>query len=337
MEALKAFGGGKVELVEEPVPSISADEILISPLAVGICGTDLDIVGSKIDPAFVHYPVTLGHEWCGVVIGMGSGVTSFALGDRVVVQGIIPCEICRECKTGNTNRCEIYDEYGFTRPGACSSAVVAHQRLVHRMLPHVTNESGALVEPASVVITGLMKANPFSDAKVLIIGDGTIGLIAATLVRQWAPRQVDLVGLRNGQAVLARAAKVDNFYADIRENDEKYDFVIEASGSRSGIESAFLKLVRGGKLLLLGFIGHQESIPLLIDDVINGDLSIFGSFGYTSQAWAKTVDLLNSGELDLTFLVTHRFDLADWEKGFDALVNAPAPRGKILLIPRNSI
>ena len=73
--------------------------------------------------------------------------------------------------------------------------------------------------------------------------------------------------------------------------------------------------------------------PIIVDDIVNGDFSIYGSFGYTSIAWTKTVSLLNSGELDLTFIVTHRFALTDWQSGFDALVNGPAPRGKILLLP----
>ena len=333
MQALKAFGHGKIQLIEEPTPTLSAGEVLIKPLAVGICGTDLDIVDSKIDPAFVNYPITLGHEWCGVVIESSADVTSIAIGDRVVAQGIIPCTTCRECTTGNTNRCEIYDEYGFTRAGAGSSAIVAEERLVHKILPSVSDESAALVEPAAVVMTGLFKANPKSGVKVLIIGDGTIGVITATLVRSWSPGQIDLVGMRKEQAQLVKLAGVDNFLQASNINNEKYDLVIEASGSKSGAEMALKKIARGGKLLFLGFIGYEASIPFIVDDIVNGDFSIYGSFGYTSVAWTKTVSLLNSGELDLTFIVTHRFALTDWQSGFDALVNGPAPRGKILLLP----
>jgi len=333
MWALKAFGGGRLALVEEAIPSLHAGEVLIKPLAVGICGTDIDIVHNKIDPAYVNYPVTLGHEWCGVVIDCAPEVKNIVIGDRVVVQGIIPCQRCHECLSGNTNRCEIYDEYGFTRDGAASSAVVAEERLIHKILPLVSNESAVLVEPASVVTTGLLKSSPEPGAKVLVIGDGTIGIITATLVRSWLPARIDLIGLRNEQAPLVQLAGVDNFLLASASNYEKYDLVIEASGSRAGVEMALRKIVRGGKLLILGFIGHEVSIPLVVDDIVNGDFSIYGSFGYTSVAWAKTVALLNSGDLDLTFLVTHRFTLSDWQQGFDALATAPAPRGKVILLP----
>lgn len=333
MRALKAFGQGRVELVEELTPTIRLGKVLIKPLVLGICGTDIDIVNSKIDPAFVNYPVTLGHEWCGVVIDRASDVKTIKVGDRVVVQGIIPCQMCHECLSGNTNRCEIYDEYGFTRDGAGSTAVVAEERLVHKILPSVSIESAALVEPASVVTTGLLKSNPTPGSKVLIIGDGTIGLITATLVRSWSPNQIDLIGLRKEQSPLVKLAGVDNFFLTSKASSEKYDLVIEASGSKAGVEMALKKIVRGGKLLILGFIGHEVSVPLVVDDIVNGDFSIYGSFGYTSEAWAKTVQLLNSGDLDLTFLVTHRFALSDWQKGFDALASAPAPRGKVILLP----
>lgn len=332
IQALKAYGDNRIELVQEADPNYGLNEVLIKPLAVGICGTDLDIIESKIDPAFVHYPVTLGHEWCGIVVNRGAEVSRIEIGDRVVIEGIIPCEKCAECIVGNTNRCKIYDEYGFTRDGAASSAVVANERLVHRVGPKTSNESGALVEPAAVVETGLMKINPRPDSKILVIGDGTIGLIAARLGRSWLPSKVDLFGLRAAQAPLAAKAGVDGFFCDAS-GEEFYDVVIEASGSPTGVEMALKKVTRGGKVLILGLIGHQKSIPLMVDDLVNGDYSIVGSFGYTSEAWAKTVALLNSGELDLTFLVTHSYPLADWRKGFEALLTAPAPRGKVMLIP----
>ena len=333
MHALMAFGAGLLELVEVETPSILAGQVLIKPLLVGICGTDLDIVHSNIDPTYVNYPVTLGHEWCGLVIDCASDVKNIFVGDRVVVQGIIPCERCHECLRGNTNRCEIYDEYGFTRNGAGSSGVVAEQKLIHKILPLVSNESAALVEPAAVVTTGLLKSNPAPGSKVLIIGDGTIGLITAKLLRAWLPSQIDMIGMQSQQAQLAKLADVDNFRLTSTANNEKYDLVIEASGSKVGVETALGRIVRGGKLLILGFIGHEVSIPLVVDDIVNGDFSIYGSFGYTSEAWARTVALLNSGDLDLTFIVTHRFELSDWQKAFDALISAAAPRGKIVLIP----
>lgn len=335
MKTLKAFGGDVIELVDVSIPTINADQVRLRPLAVGFCATDIDIIESKIDPIYVNYPITIGHEWCGVIEEIGSNIKNLKVGDRAVVQGIIPCNICPECKGGNTNRCEVYDEYGFTRDGAASGAVVAEKDLIYVLQSHVSIESGVLAEPSAVVTTGFLKSNPKIGAKVLVIGDGTIGLIAATLIRNWSPAQVDVLGLRKEQESLVKQTGADNFYTSEEEVPHLYDFVVEASGSKKGSEGAFAKIARGGTLLIFGLIGHEVSIPVFIDDVVNGDFSIFASFGSTTVAWKKTVELLNTKKLDLTFLVTHRFSLQDWEKAFNALKTAPAPRGKVLMIPQD--
>lgn len=329
MKSLTAFGHERVEIVETATPQIAPVQVLVAPILTGVCGTDLEIIHSKIDPAYVIYPIVIGHEWCGRIVELGSDVSDLMVGDRVVVEGIIPCESCFECLSGNSNRCTTYDEIGFTRPGAAAELITVPARLVHRIADSVTNESAALVEPTAVVTQGILKAAPKPGAKVLIIGDGTIALIAGRLIRNWSPSSVDMVGLKAGQGELATKAGVDRFLTS--QPDQKYDLIIEAAGSSERISESIPMLVRGGKLLLLGFTGSDVTTPISIDDVVNGDLSILASFGYSRAAWKATVDLLNSGELDLTFLVTHRFALADFADAIEALQSAPAPRGKIAL------
>ncbi len=328
MKSLVAYGDTRIQIIESAEMTILPDEVLVAPIATGICGTDLEIIAGKIDPAFVNYPIVLGHEWCGRVIKVGSSVDSVEVGARVVVEGIIPCGICFECIEGNTNRCTTYDEIGFTRPGAAAEQIAVKADLVHPIAESVSDESAALVEPTAVVTQGLLKAQPKKGSKVLIIGDGTIALIAAKLVHVWQPSEVHMLGLKEGQAGLAKQAGVDLFMTTPHVG--KYDFIIDASGASSRISESIRQLVRGGRLLLLGFTGPDVSTPISIDDVVNGDLSIFASFGYSRTAWKETVELLNSGKLDLTFLVTHRFPLASYREAIDALRHAPSPRGKII-------
>ena len=328
MKSLITDGQKSVELIESADLALRPDEVLVAPIVTGVCGTDLEIIDGKIDPAFVNYPIVLGHEWIGRVIKVGSDVESIEIGSRVVAEGIIPCGICSECIEANTNRCTTYDEVGFTRPGAVAEQIVVRADLVHSIANSVSDESAALVEPAAVVTQGLMKAEPKKGSKILIIGDGTIALIAAKLVRTWQPSEVQMLGLKEGQSSLAKVAGVDLFMT--HPSSERYDFIIDASGSSSRISEAVRQLVRGGRLLLLGFTGPDVRTPISIDDLVNGDLSIYASFGYSRTAWKKTVELMNSGKLDLTFLVTHRFPLEKFQEAIDALRNAPAPRGKII-------
>jgi 2-desacetyl-2-hydroxyethyl bacteriochlorophyllide A dehydrogenase len=329
MRSLVVYGENRVELVESDQPTIASDELLVAPILTGICGTDLEIIHSKIDPAYVIYPVVIGHEWCGRVLQAGSDVNEVSVGDRVVVEGIIPCEHCFECLGGNSNRCTTYDEIGFTRPGAASDLIKVPAWLAHKIESQVSNESAALVEPTAVVTQGIRKAAPKAGVRVLVIGDGTIALIAARLVRNWSPSAVHMLGLKPGQSEIATQAGVDSFLTSTP--TEKYDLIIEASGSSARIAEAVRLLVRGGTLLLLGFTGSDVTTPIPIDDVVNGDLSVLASFGYSRSAWKQTVSLLNAGELDLTFLVTHKFSLENFADAISALESAPAPRGKIAL------
>jgi threonine dehydrogenase-like Zn-dependent dehydrogenase len=88
---------------------------------------------------------------------------------------------------------------------------------------------------------------------------------------------------------------------------------------------------RGGSVLLPGLPPHGETAAVPVDDLVNNDLTVRGSFGYTSSAWRDVVALLNTGRLGLAFLVTHRFALADWKQALDALRGSDSPRGKVLL------
>jgi 2-desacetyl-2-hydroxyethyl bacteriochlorophyllide A dehydrogenase len=330
MKSLITSGNGSAELIESPDPVAGAGELLVVPIAAGICGTDLEIISGDGDPAFVKYPASLGHEWVGRVIGYGPGVSSPAIGSRIVVTGIIPCQECFECKNGDTNRCLIYDEIGFTRPGAAAELITVPAWLAHVVNENVSDESAVLAEPTAVVTQAFMKANPKSDSKILIIGDGTIALIAATMANTYKPKLIHLLGLKDGQSEIAKSAGVDQFLT--QPTEEKYDLIIEAAGAPTRISAAIGQLVRGGTLLLLGYPGHQKTAAIVVDDVINGDLNIIGSFGSSLAAWEKTVAMFNSGELNLGYLVTHKFPLGDFAKAIEALKSAPAPRGKIALI-----
>ena len=330
MKSLITTGDGSAKLVEVADPVAGPGELLVAPISAGICGTDLEIISGDGDPAFVKYPASLGHEWAGTVIGHGPGVTSPAIGSRIVVTGIIPCQECFECKNGDTNRCLIYDEIGFTRPGAAADLITVPAWLAHVVGDNVSDESAVLAEPTAVVTQAFMKANPKQGSKILIIGDGTIALIAATMAKTYKPELIHMLGLKDGQNEIAKVAGADEFLT--QPTDDKYDLIIEAAGAPTRISAAVGQLVRGGTLLLLGYPGHQRTAAIVVDDVINGDLNIIGSFGSSLAAWSKTVEMFNTGKLDLGYLVTHKFKLSEFSAAIEALKSAPAPRGKIALI-----
>jgi 2-desacetyl-2-hydroxyethyl bacteriochlorophyllide A dehydrogenase len=320
----------RLALLERGSIEPGAAEVVVRPAFCGLCGTDIELRDGLVDPAFVRYPLTLGHEWSGVVEAVGAGVTGIAPGDRVVAECIIPCGTCGPCRAGATNVCTTYAELGFTHEGGASEQVAVLARLVHVLSPSVSLLDAALVEPTSVVMRGLEKARPEPGERVLVIGDGTIGLLAAHLAGLWSPAEIVMLGRRPEQAPLAQAVGATRFTTDDGVA-AGFDFVIEAAGSPAAMTVAVGAARRGGRVLLLGLPPAGCTFELPADLLVNNDLTLAASFGYTSAAWSKVVQLLDSGRIRPGQIVTHRFALRDYAVAFAALAQADGARGKVML------
>jgi threonine dehydrogenase-like Zn-dependent dehydrogenase len=317
------------ELREWPKPTASEGEILIAPLLVGVCGTDLELIDGTIDPAYVRYPLTLGHEWVGRLELDLEGVGPS--GTRVVVEGIIPCGVCPACRRGATNLCEIYDEVGFTRAGAIAEHITVPEQLVHAIADDVDLDDAVLIEPMAVVWRALTRMPLRVGQRIAIIGDGTVALLAAHLVQLFDPHRTFVFGRRVEQRDLALRAGADEFTTSVP--SESFDLVIEASGSITGVASAIESCARGGMVILLGLPPHGEMVEFSPDDLVNNDVIIQGSFGYTRSAFADVVARVNAHDLRPSFLITHRFDLVDTASAVVALrgEDSKEPRGKVVI------
>jgi threonine dehydrogenase-like Zn-dependent dehydrogenase len=324
--ALIVLRPGEVALTSRARPAAAPGETLVRPDLVGLCGTDLEIIGGQVDPVYTRYPLALGHEWTGIVAG-----ESPLAGQRVVAEGVVPCGHCARCVRGETNLCSTYDEFGFTRDGAAAGLVAVPSGLVHPIAASVPAEDAVFTEPAAVVYRGLLRAAVAPGSRILVVGDGTIALLAVYLVRLWSPAEVVLLGRRDAQADLAATAGAARFVTAPELAGTGYDLVIEAAGTIAAAAAALAAARRGGTVLLIGLPPHGEVLPLAVDDVVNNDLAILGSFSYTAAAWREVVGLLNAGLIRPGFLVTHRFALTDWEHAIACLRSAAGPRGKVLL------
>ncbi len=328
---MKAFvtDGHGAYLREWPEPILDDGEVLVRPLLVGVCGTDLELIDATIDPAYVRYPLVLGHEWVGALVRDENAVGP--AGTPVVVEGVIACGECQECRRGATNRCEIYDEIGFTRPGALAAFIGVPSRFVHPLEHDVALEDAVLVEPMAVVWRALTRLPLAADLNVAIIGDGTIALLAAHLVRLLRPHSVRVFGRRPEQRDLVLKAGADDYATTAPQG--LFDLVIEASGSIEGVSSAIDLCARGGMALLLGLPPHGTVLEVAPDDLVNNDVIVQGSFSYTSHAFCDVVERINSKTLRPSFIITHRFTLDDAGEAVRTLRagGAREPRGKIII------
>jgi L-iditol 2-dehydrogenase len=320
---------GELDLKELPEPAPGPGEVLVRPAYCGLCGTDLELLAGEVDPAFVRYPLVLGHEWSGVVEAIGEQVAGLAPGTRCVAEGIIPCGTCASCRVGATNVCETYDEIGFTRPGGAAERLVVPARLVHPLDESVSLRDAALTEPASVVLTGLEKLGLRPGLRVGVVGDGSIALLSVLLASLWSPGSIEVFGRRGDQAELAVELGASSFSTG--EPSGGLDLVIEAAGSTDAVAGAARAVRRGGRVLTLGLPPTGSTLELPGDLLVNNDVALVGSFGYTSGAWARVVALLNSGRLRPGALITHVVPLAGYAAAFDELRTPSGPRGKVML------
>jgi L-iditol 2-dehydrogenase len=323
---------GSIRLEEASPLRPGEGEVIARPAFVGVCGTDLELLDGVVDPAYVRYPLVPGHEWAGVVSAVGPRVSGLFPGQVVISEGIIPDRVCAQCVRGNTNLCAVYDEIGFTRAGAAADQLLLPAGVVHPLPAGTDLAEAALAEPAAVAWRGISRVQPRPGERVAVIGDGTVGLIAAHLLRLFSPAALVVAGQRPDQAGLARAVGADGFeLAGTAALDGQFDLVVEAAGTPAAVESAFRLARRGGRVLLLGLAGNGVTAGLPIDDVVNNDLVITASFGYTAAAWAEVTGLLSAGQLRLGALITHRFTLDAYADAYATLRHGTGPRGKVLL------
>ncbi len=329
MRALVVDSPGHVGLDDIREPQVQPGDVLVEPLACGMCGTDLELIDGSLDPAYVRYPLVLGHEWVGRVVGDNRS------DDLVVVEGIIPCGHCDECLIGATNRCRTYDEIGFTRPGAMAQRISVPEELVHHLRPSVSLLDAALVEPMSVVWRALSRTAIRDNARCLVVGDGTVALLAAYLLRRFKVASITMIGLRERQRDLALRAGADRFL--LQPSPDDYDVIIEAAGHVDAVKIALSSVSRGGSITLLGLPPHGAEVAIVPDDFVNNDIILQGSFGYTRTAWSDVVALLNDGQVTPSFLVTHTFGLNDYEQALSTLRHPPADeaRGKVMVMVRD--
>ena len=327
--ALVITSPGSIGLQDAPDLVPGPGEVVTRPVYTGICGTDLELLAGVVDPAYVRYPLVPGHEWSGVIEAVGPGVTGLEPGQPVIAEGIIPDRICAECVQGHTNLCLIYEELGFTRAGAAADQVLLPAQVVHALGGSVSLLEAALAEPAAVAWRAIGRGRPRPGERVAVVGDGTLALITAHLLRLYSPAELIVCGQRPAQAGLAAELGATGFTVDFP--DTRFDLVIEAAGTGGAVERALSLARRGGRVVLVGLAGNDVTARFPIDDAVNNDLLVSASFAYTSAAFADVTGLLTAGQIRPASLVTHRFPLEAYDQAYQVLRAGSGPRGKVML------
>ncbi|MER7703586.1 alcohol dehydrogenase catalytic domain-containing protein [Kitasatospora sp. NPDC097605] len=262
MAALRFEAPHRVALARVPRPGPPGpDAVTVRTSLVGLCGTDLELLhgtAAYLRDGRARYPLVPGHEWCGTVTEVGRDVGEFAPGDRVVGHTMVHCGLCRMCRRGRRPLCERLTEVGlYGRQGAAAEYVVMPERSLSRIPGRVPDRAAVLVEPAVTVVAGLERARCRLGDRVVVLGTGTIGLLAVQLAARLG-ESVDAVGIDPAGRRLALRCGARRALSPERARAEgvaRYALAVEASGAAPAFALGLDLLEPGGRLAVIGVAG----------------------------------------------------------------------------------
>ncbi len=330
-------------LVDVPVPQVGPAEVLVKVASTGICGTDLHIESwDTWAQRSVRPPITVGHEFSGVVTEVGSSVSEVAVGDRVSGEGHLVCGRCRNCRAGRRHLCIDTRGIGVQVDGAFAEyvALPAGNVWVHRPSEQgdsVPFDVAAIFDPfGNAVHTAL--TFPMLGEDVLVTGAGPIGIMAAMVSRHAGARHVVITDVSSQRLALAESLGVSKA-VDIRTESladaqrelrmrEGFDVGLEMSGSPAALQDMIAQMTHGGRIAVLGLPASEISLD--VATVVLNMLTIKGIYGREQFETWYAMSVLVEGGLDISGVITDRFCYTEHGQAFAAARSGHA--GKVIMV-----
>jgi threonine 3-dehydrogenase len=338
MKALvKARAEPGLVVEDVPIPATGRDDVLIRVLRTGVCGTDLHIYQwDGWAQANVPVPQVIGHEFAGEIVAVGADVHDLREGDLVSGEGHLVCGRCRNCMAGRRVQCAHTKGVGVNHPGAFAEYIALPATNVWRQYPDIDLDVAAIFDPfGNAVHTAL--TFPILGEDVVITGAGPIGLMAAIVARHAGARYVVISDVSPYRLDLARKIGV-TLAADATSTTlaevmgqlgmrEGFDVGFEMSGKAPALREMLSSMTHGGKVAILGLPAEEFGIDWA--HLVTNMITIKGIYGRQMfETWYEMSVLIQSG-LDISPVITHKFDAADFEQAFATVRSGQC--GKVVL------
>jgi threonine 3-dehydrogenase len=320
------------------LPQIGEDELLVRVQAAAICGTDIHIYQwNEYASSRIRLPLLFGHEYAAEVVEVGKGVTHFKKGDRVAAETHVPCGHCYQCTTGFQHICKDMKILGVHMNGAFAEYSVLPAVCAWKLDPAISYEIGATMEPFGIGVHAISKTKP-AGKKVIVFGCGPIGIYAQMVAKLSGAEYVIGVDITKERLDLARKmgtdivlnAKEVNVVEEVVKITKGFgtDIVVELTGNRAVVNDATKTLRRGGDIVLVGLYSGMVELDL-VNNIIYKEANVYGVTGRIMwDTWWTAQSMILSGKMDLNPVITHRFDLADYDKALQLAESATT--GKIV-------
>jgi 2-desacetyl-2-hydroxyethyl bacteriochlorophyllide A dehydrogenase len=318
---------GLVRLESVRTPSPDAGEALVRTVVSGVCGSDMHALHGR--HPFIALPYAPGHEVVGLLESVPPG-SGMMVGQRVVVEPTLVCGECKQCRSGRENLCERLRFFGCVHDqgGMADYFTIAATRL-HAVPESFSDEQAALIEPLSTPVHAVRLAGypdrDLTGKTVAVLGAGTIGLLALAAAKHRGARRVvvtDLLESKRDRALrLGADAVVDAGRPDVAEEvrlqlGESADVVLDCVAIESTLSQAIEMALKGGTVVVVGVPTGAVSIPLAI--VQDQQIRIQGSATYLPEDFRDAIEILGSGQLDATQVVTATYSLDRTPDAFEA-------------------
>ncbi len=324
-------------LEDIPEPTIAINDVLIQVQKTGICGTDVHIYQwDEWAQKTIPVPMAIGHEFVGEIVQVGSNVNDFHPGDIVSGEGHVTCGRCRNCVAGRRHLCAHTRGLGVDRPGAFAELVSMPMSNIWRHNPGIDKEVAAIFDPFGNAVHTALSFNVTGE-DVLITGAGPIGVMAIPVLKYAGARHVVITDMNPYRLDLARRMGAtlavnpnEVALAEVQKQlhmAEGFDVGLEMSGSPIALRDMIANMSHGGKIAILGIPAKPSEMDWR--QVIFNMLTIKGIYGREMyETWYKMSVMLEAG-VDISPVITHRFDYTEFEKGFEAMMSGQT--GKVIL------
>ncbi|MEL7431332.1 MAG: L-threonine 3-dehydrogenase [Chlamydiota bacterium] len=325
-----------LDLVEAPIPQVGAEDVLIRVDKSAICGTDVNIYAWKDwSQENVVVPTTIGHEFVGTVVEVGSAVEKHLLEKRVSAEGHLTCRQCKNCLTGLMHLCPHTKGIGIHRDGCFAEYISVPAVNVIPIPSFIDDEIAAILDPLGNAVH-TCSAFPLAGKTVLITGAGPIGLMAVNISRFFGASSVTICDPNpNRRAAVSRKQATmvyDPCTSSAKEVSQElalkdgFDVGLEMSGSPQALEDMIRGLRPGGQMAVLGIF--PKSVPVAMNEIIFKGINLKGIYGRKMFAtWYQMFSLLEAG-LEIDSVITRTYSFFDYESAFSMMEEGNC--GKVL-------
>jgi (R,R)-butanediol dehydrogenase/meso-butanediol dehydrogenase/diacetyl reductase len=321
--------GDKTFRLEESQPlRPEVGQVSVNVAYCGICGTDLHAYHGKMDARIGHHRV-IGHEMSGVVSKVGVGVDNLSVGEHVVIRPLDHCGDCPACKAGHTHICHNLKFLGLDTDGAFQQTWTVPAHTAHKLPDDLPLQYGALIEPVSVAVHDVKRANVQPGEDVLVIGGGPIGMLVAMVARN-AGARVMLSEVSEARLAFAQELGFDAInpmqsnlvdMVNARTGGKGAEVVFEVSGSQAGIDAMTETAATRGRIVMVAIHAAKPQINMF--QFFWRELELFGARVYAAEDFDEAIRLVAEGVIHCEKMITDVRDLEQIGEAFEALSGNP--------------